>query len=102
MLNKPIALKSSALPSHRDGDIAQALAAGLALEIGSYGTLDDALYHGLDPIVAEMKEGHLTEEQAAIMIEMLLGAYVSATINEKFESLFQGWAEKVMEAGNLE
>ena len=61
----------------------------MGLGLPNQEVLDDALYEGLEPIVSSMKAGHLTAEEGALMIKVLVGAYAGATINRQIADLLR-------------
>jgi hypothetical protein len=80
-------------------DIAFSLSQALGLDSPGNVSLTDALYQGLQPVVLGLREGDLTEEQASLLIELLLSAYIGAEVNRNIEDVFRAWAEGLTSAG---
>jgi hypothetical protein len=77
-------------------DIALSLSQAIGVEQLGHASLASAFYEGLQPIVAGMEAGDLTEAQASLLIELLLAAYTEATINGQIETLLQGLSDSLL------
>lgn len=96
--NSPVGENSQRNYRNQD-DIALSLSQALGVEPSGNMSLNSALYNGLQPVVNGMKNGDLTEEQTALIIEVLLANYIEATINVQIERLFQSWADILLADG---
>lgn len=70
----------------------------LGMGLGRPNLSPDAFYTGLRPIAVGLKDGTLTEQQAAFLIKLLTSAYAGAAVNQQIETLFRNWAEHLMAA----
>ena len=77
-------------------DISFAISNALGLEAGSFASLNETFRQGMGPVVNGLKEGDLSEEQASLLIELLLAGYIGAAINEHIDSAFRSWAERML------
>lgn len=83
MLGKLLGGQRASRTTHDEDRATLSLGDLLGLGLPNQETLDDALYEGLEPIVSSMKAGHLTEEEGAMMIKLLVAAYAGATVNRQ-------------------
>ena len=89
-------LKQAATSEH---EIALALSRALGVEAPRQESLNSAFYAVLRPVLAGLQDGTLTDEQASLLIELLVAAYAGSAINRQIDNLFQGWAERMITAG---
>ena len=86
--------------SQENGNIQADLLASLSQAFGrqapSQELLDAAFREGLQPVLESLGKGDVTEEQASRIIEILLSAYVGATINQQINGVFQSWADRAL------
>ena len=78
-----------------NADIEVYISNALGLEARATASLAGAFRQGMKPIVLGLKKGDLTEQQASLLIELLLAGYIGATINDHIDSAFRSWAERV-------
>ena len=79
-------LKQAATSEH---EIALALSRALGFEAPRHESLNNAFYAVLRPVLAGLKDGTLTDEQASLLIELLVAAYAGSAINRQIDNLFQ-------------
>ena len=79
-------------------DLVLSLSQALGGRTPGYVSPDNAFHQGLRSIVSSLKEGSLTQEQAALLIELLLAGYVGTTINLQIDDIFQAWANHMTAA----
>lgn len=82
-----------------DADLLRSISHAFGRVTPQHESLNEAFYAGLRPIVTGLKDGTLTEKQAALLIELMAAAYVGATVNQQIDSLFQNWAERLTTTG---
>jgi hypothetical protein len=100
MTTGPIVRQNSNQTHLGEADIALSLSQAFGLGSLGYESLNNHFYAGLRPVLAGLKEGILTEKQASLLIELLLANYIETTVNRQIDTLFQGWAERLMEWGS--
>lgn len=96
MTTKLSAEQSSPKMTSIEADVFRMMAQAFGSDHPKRESLDNALYEGIRPIVTDMRNGALTEEQGSLLIQLLVSAYTEAAINIQLESLFQGWAERLV------
>lgn len=78
--------------------VAPALSQILGMGLARPNRSPDAFYAGLRPIAVGLKDGTLTEQQAALLIKLLVSAHAGAAVNHQVDTLFRKWAERLMAA----
>ena len=89
--------------SQENGNIQADLLASLSQSLGQQSPkqrlLDQAFYDGLEPVLESLGEGALNQEQASLLIKLLLSAYVGATVNLQIEGALQSGADRITGMG---
>ena len=85
-----------------DWGVTHSLSQILGIGLGRPDLSPDAFYTGLRSIAVGLKDGTLTEQQAAFLIKLLTSAYAGAAVNQQIETLFRNWAEHLMAAASGE
>lgn len=93
MLANAMVVNKSRRSGTEKSDIELSICKALGLETPEDYSLDGALQQGLAPIVYGLKTGEISEEQASLLVELLLASYVGAKINQQVEGTFRSWAE---------
>lgn len=96
MATKPVVWQRSRQMSHQASGRSLALSQILGTGLAQPALSPDVFCAGLRPIVVGLKDGTLTEKQAALLIKLLASAYAGAAVNRQVNTLFQNWAERLM------
>ena len=98
MATKPAVEQRSRQMPRRELRVSPSLSQILGMGLARPDLSPDAFYTGLRPIAVGLKNGTLTEEQAALLIKLLASAYAGTAVNHRIDTLFQNWAERLTAA----